>query len=187
MLRRRCTSVITALTECGDTAGFGPPAESLSLCSRERESDQRESAPDIRVWPAARLPSLRCRSGGTSRRGVPAPSFLARRPCLASPCATPPLGLLTGNGVRAAWKAVGIASLALLFLHMLTGDTNRPFQAGEWNRCVRDRAGWMRREARRSKDGRCQPAPGAAVERTNSARGAGLYVGASGFGYLFRD
>src|SRR5690606_25325785 len=146
MLRQSCTSVITALTECADTSGFGPPAELLSLCSRERESNQRESAPDIR--PRLRRGSLApVPLRGPSRRGVPAPSFLARRPCLASPCATPPLGLLTGKGVRVAWKAVGIAWLALLFLHKLTGDTNRPFQEGEWNRCVRERAAWMRREA----------------------------------------
>src|SRR5690606_37133598 len=71
-----------------------------------RESNQREGHPDIRVWPAARLPSFRCRSGGrhegASLPRRPRPSFLVRRPCLASPCATPPLSLLTGNGVRVA-------------------------------------------------------------------------------------
>jgi len=30
--------------------GFRPYGESLSLCSRKRESNQRESAPGIRVW-----------------------------------------------------------------------------------------------------------------------------------------
>src|SRR5690606_40142474 len=63
MLRQSCTSVITALTESADAPGFGPPAESLSLVW-PRESNQREGHPDIRVWPAARPPSFRCRSGG---------------------------------------------------------------------------------------------------------------------------
>src|SRR5690606_17296096 len=31
--------------------------------------------------------------------------------------------------------------------HKPSDDTNRPFQEGEWNRCVRERAAWMRREA----------------------------------------
>src|SRR5690606_40541193 len=145
MLRQSCTSVITALTACTDTSGFGPPAESLSLCSRERESNQRESAPDIR--PRLRRGSLApVPLRGPSRRGVPAPSFLARRPCLASPCATPPLGLLTGIGDRVAWKINDVA-LALLFLHEPSGDTNCPFQKGERNRCVEGRAAGMRRES----------------------------------------
>src|SRR5690606_41128115 len=82
---------------------------------------------------------------GPSRRDVPVPSLLARRPCLASPCATPPLGLLTGNGVRVAWKIVDVA-LALLFLYEPTGATNRPFQEAEWSHCVGERAAWMPRE-----------------------------------------
>ena len=63
----------------------------------QRESNQRESAPGIRVWPAARLPSLRCRSGGRLTRAVPGPLSLSPHPCGSSPCATPPLGLLTGT------------------------------------------------------------------------------------------
>src|SRR5690606_13702440 len=145
MLRQSCTSVITALTEYADTSGFGPPAESLSLCSRERESNQRESAPDIR--PRLRRGSLAPVSlRGPSRRDIPVPSLLARRPCLASPCATPPLGLLTGNGS----ESPGRSRVCFGFFgptHKPSGDTNRPFQEGEWNRCVRERAAGMRREA----------------------------------------
>ena len=46
---------------------------------------------------AARLPSFRCRSGGQRTRGVHAPLRLSPHPCGSSPCATPPLGLLTGT------------------------------------------------------------------------------------------
>ena len=70
--------------------------ELLSLVC-PRESNQREGHPDIRVWPAARLPSLRCHSGGRRTRGVHAPLRLSPHPCGSSPCATPPLGLLTGT------------------------------------------------------------------------------------------
>ena len=64
-----------------------------------RESNQREGHPDIRVsLRETALPPVPLR--GPSRRDVPVPSFLARRPCLASPCATPPLGLLTGTAAR---------------------------------------------------------------------------------------
>jgi hypothetical protein len=75
---------------------FRPYGESLSLVW-PRESNQREGHPDIRVWPAARLPSLRCRSGGRRTRGIHAPLRLSPHPCGSSPCATPPLGLLTGT------------------------------------------------------------------------------------------
>src|SRR5690606_199714 len=132
------------IAECADTSGFGPPAESLSLVW-PRESNQREGHPDIRprLCRGSLLPVL---LRGPSRRDVPVPSFLARRPCLASPCATPPLGLLTGNGVRVAWK---IENLLWLFWPNAqpSGDINRPFQKGKRNRCVEGRAAGMRRES----------------------------------------
>src|SRR5690606_32719579 len=83
------------IAECADTSGFGPPAESLSLVW-PRESNQREGHPDIRprLCRGSLLPVL---LRGPSRRDVPVPSFLARRPCLASPCSRPAFGLLKGK------------------------------------------------------------------------------------------
>ena len=81
--------------------GFALHGESLSLVW-PRESNQREGHPDIRVWPAARLPSLRCCSGGRLTRAILGPLSLSPHPCGSSPYATPPLGLLKGIGVRVA-------------------------------------------------------------------------------------
>ena len=81
--------------------GFALHGESLSLVW-PRESNQREGHPGIRVWPAARLPSLRRCSGGRLTRAILGPLSLSPHPCGSSPYATPPLGLLTGNGVRAS-------------------------------------------------------------------------------------
>lgn len=86
---------------------FRVPADRFRLARRvtfslpaQRESNQRESAPDIRVRSLRNRTSLApAPLRGSSRRDVPVPSFLARRPCLAPPCATPALGLLTGEGV----------------------------------------------------------------------------------------
>lgn len=85
---------------------FRVPADRFRLARRvtfslpaQRESNQRESAPDIRVRSLRNRTSLApAPLRGSSRRDVPVPSFLAR-PCLAPPCATPALGLLTGEGV----------------------------------------------------------------------------------------
>src|SRR5690606_28752393 len=81
--------------------GFALHGESLSLVW-PRESNQREGHPGIRVWPAARLPSLRRCSGGRLTRAILGPLSLSPHPCGSSPYATPPLGLLTGIGVRVA-------------------------------------------------------------------------------------
>jgi len=83
---------------------FGCYSATLRISCLARESNQREDHPDIRVWPAARLPSLQCCSGG---RLHPWPFMrghlaLSPHPCGSSPYATPPLGLLTGIGVRVA-------------------------------------------------------------------------------------
>ena len=81
--------------------GFALHGESLSLVW-PRESNQREGHPDIRVWPPARLPSLRRCSGGRLTRAILGPLSLSPHPCGSSPYATPPLGLLTGNRIRVA-------------------------------------------------------------------------------------
>src|SRR5690606_8640970 len=46
------------------------------------------------------VPSLRCRSGGRLTRAIHGPLSLSPHPCGSSPCATPPLGLLTGASAR---------------------------------------------------------------------------------------
>ncbi len=130
--------------------GFRPPAESLDshrspfgpacgCCSASlrivarRESSQRESAPDIRGRPLGGQTSfaLVAGLGAFSRRGASAPSLLARRPCLASPCATPPLGLLTGSRSESparTRRGYGVAFCARPVM---------PLQGGERSRCVR--------------------------------------------------
>ena len=49
----------------------------------------------------AKLPSLRCCSGGRLTRAVPGPLSLSPHPCGSLPYATPQLGLLKGTGSRA--------------------------------------------------------------------------------------
>lgn len=75
---------------------FRPYGELLSLCSRERESNQRESAPGIRVsLRSTPLPPALFR--GSSRWAIPGPSFLVWHPCQTPLSTAPPLGLLTGS------------------------------------------------------------------------------------------
>ena len=92
----RRQGLLTATRSSAPPTDFALHGESLSLVC-PRESNQREGHPDIRVWPAARLPSFRCRSGGRLTRAIHGPLSLSPHPCGSSPCATPPLGLLTGT------------------------------------------------------------------------------------------
>ncbi|MGK8439186.1 hypothetical protein ACRS3X_17950 [Ectopseudomonas hydrolytica] len=78
---------------------FRPYGESLSLCSRERESNQRESAPGIRV-SLRETPLAPALFRGSSRWAIPGPSFLVWHPCQTPLSTAPPLGLLTGFGDR---------------------------------------------------------------------------------------
>ena len=81
-------------------------AELLSLCLRERESNQRESAPGIRVsLRETSLASALFR--GSSRWAIPGPSFLVWHPCQTSLYTAPALGLLTGPGDRGACEICG--------------------------------------------------------------------------------
>src|SRR5690606_37071875 len=106
----------------------GPPAESLSLCSRERESNQRESAPDIR--PRLRRGSLLpVPLRGPSRRDVPVPSFLARRPASRPPAQHLHSASCRGTGSESLERLLVLLGLCF-FLHEPTGATNRPFQEG---------------------------------------------------------
>ena len=91
---------VPATLSSAPPTGFALHGELLSLVW-PRESNQREGHPGIRVWPAARLPSLRCCSGGRLTRAIPGPLSGAPSPLTASmrlaPCATAPLGLLAGS------------------------------------------------------------------------------------------
>ena len=68
-----------------------------------RKMNQNEGHPFRRVLlRTTSLASALLR--GSSRRAIPGPSLLARHPCLATPYATPTLGLLKGIRDRGAWK-----------------------------------------------------------------------------------
>ena len=100
-------TLLPSLLSCGTAAlspvgstGFALHGDSLFF-ARAKKSKQKKARPNIRVWSLRNQTSLApAPLRGSSRRGVPAPSFLARHPCLAPPCATPPLGLLTGSRDR---------------------------------------------------------------------------------------
>ena len=105
--------LVELVTVAGFGGRFGRPALSSArttgcalhgaslFLAWPRKSNQKEGHPDIRVLlRKTSLPPALLR--GPSRRDVPVPSLLARRPCLASPCAAPTLGLLKGSRVRAA-------------------------------------------------------------------------------------
>ncbi len=68
-----------------------------------RKSNQKEGHPYIRVLlrKTSLTPAL---LRGSSRRAIPGPSLLARHPCLATPYATPTLGLLKGIWDRVVWE-----------------------------------------------------------------------------------
>src|SRR3990167_4864690 len=80
-------------------------AELLSLCLRERESNQRESAPCIRVSlrETSLVPAL---FRGSLRWAIPGPSFLVWHPCQTPLYSAPPLGLLTGFGIALSGRFV---------------------------------------------------------------------------------
>ena len=88
-------------------------AELLSLCLRERESNQRESAPGIRVSlrETSLVPAL---FRGSSRWAIPGPSFLVWHPCQTPLYTAPALGLLTGPRDRGVCKFVGAVLTAKL-------------------------------------------------------------------------
>ena len=68
-----------------------------------RKSNQKEGHPCIRVLlRKTSLPPAPLRR--SSRRDIHVPSLLARHPCLATPYATPALGLLKGTWNRVVWR-----------------------------------------------------------------------------------
>ena len=86
------------------SSGYALHGASLFL-EWPRKSNQKEGHPCIRVLlRKTSLPPALLR--GPSRRDIHVPSLLARHPCLASPCATPPLGLLKGIRDRVACKSL---------------------------------------------------------------------------------
>ncbi len=81
--------------------GFALLGESLFL-EWPRKSNQKEGHPCIRVL-LRKTPLATALLRGSSRRAIPGPSLLARHPCLATPYATPTLGLLKGARDRVVW------------------------------------------------------------------------------------
>ena len=82
----------------------GQPAAVTSLRYvglRERESNQRESAPGIRV-SLRETPLAPALFRGSARRAIHGPTCLVWHPCQTPLSTTPPLSLLTGPGDRGA-------------------------------------------------------------------------------------
>ena len=105
------TSVFGATLSSAGTTGCALHGASLFLVW-PRKSNQKEGHPYIRTgrprFAAQNFPRFGAAPGGglgaPSRRAIPGPSLLARHPCLATPYATPTLGLLKGIRDRGAWK-----------------------------------------------------------------------------------
>jgi hypothetical protein len=72
----------------------------------QRESNQRESTPGIRVW-LRQTPLAPALFLGSSRWAIPGPSFLVWHPCQTPLSTAPTLGLLTGFGDRVVWTICG--------------------------------------------------------------------------------
>ncbi len=72
----------------------------------QRESNQRESTPGIRVW-LRQTPLAPVLFRGSSRWAIPGPSLLVWHPCQTPLYTAPPLGLLTGFGDRVVWTICG--------------------------------------------------------------------------------
>ncbi|VXB97352.1 hypothetical protein PSEUDO8AS_40343 [Pseudomonas sp. 8AS] len=101
-LRVRCAHLMASghpaepIAERADGLGFAHPGDSLFfVCAKK--SKQKKAHPGIRPCASLRVPSFRCHSGGRLTRAIPGPLSLSPHPCGSSPCATPPLGLLTGT------------------------------------------------------------------------------------------
>jgi hypothetical protein len=85
-------------TRCARPSGQPAAVTTLrSVCSRKRESNQRESAPGIRVSLRS-TPLAPVLFRGSSRWALPGPSFLVWHPCQTPLSTAPTLGLL--NGIR---------------------------------------------------------------------------------------
>ena len=69
----------------------------FSLFAQRKVSKRKRTPTSGFGGCAAKLPSFRCRSGGRLTRAIHGPLSLSPHPCGSSPCATPPLGLLTGT------------------------------------------------------------------------------------------
>ena len=69
----------------------------------QRERNQRESAPDIWVWPTARRPSFRCSSGGLLTRAILGPLSLSRPSRALIPLRNTSTRPSEGIGVRVAY------------------------------------------------------------------------------------
>ncbi|EXF43760.1 hypothetical protein BAY1663_03808 [Pseudomonas sp. BAY1663] len=105
------TPAFGATLSSAGTTGCASHGASLFLVW-PRKSNQKEGHPYIRTgrprFAAQNFPRFDAAPGvglgAPSRKAVPGPSLLARHPCLATPYATPKLGLLKGIRDRGAWK-----------------------------------------------------------------------------------
>ena len=97
------------------------------LLAQERCANEGHPAYGFRF---AQLPSLRCCSGVRLTWAIPGPLSLSPHPCGSSPCATPPLGLLTGPGRELAIFPLDQIRRRLLLLLSgdRTGDAQIPFR-----------------------------------------------------------
>ncbi len=110
------------LTRCARPAGQPAAVTPLRYVGlRERESNQRESAPSIRV-SLRETPLVPALLRGSSRWAIPGPSFLIWHPCQMPLCTAPPLGLLTGPGTEAPAKSVGAVLTAKLLSASRQGE-----------------------------------------------------------------
>ena len=153
----------------------------------QRESKQRESAPDIRPEPVLRLfrvRSLHRRSGGTLRRALHGPAQLSRHPCRSTPSTPTPLTLLTG---------FTLAQTDLSTIQSRAGARSNSITAGALispsaGRVEILRRGVRGRDAEQGTMGHGCPfvtTPGVIPERGKSQRSEDPYAGACFFCLLF--
>ncbi len=151
----------------------------------QRESNQRENTPGIRV-------SLRSTSlipvplRGPCRRAIPGQSALSPHPCGSSPYATPPLGLLTGPGHAPARSPQGI-TLQCLYC-FLTALAQTPPKSPSGGRAQSSWSGLSGMDAARAAMG--QGWPFAACPRSDDGareprRSRGRMMGWPSFWLLF--
>jgi hypothetical protein len=97
------------------------------VCAKK---SKQKKAPPASGSRCARLPSLRCRSGGRLTRAIPGPLSLSPHPCGSLPYATTPtLGLLTGS-LRACRSRVSGRSVLSVCLAVGWASAHQPDYAG---------------------------------------------------------
>ncbi|TRO43952.1 hypothetical protein EQ831_06060 [Pseudomonas sp. ALS1279] len=135
------TGLALSITEFTERFGCAPYGRHTFLACPRKVCQRR--APPTSGFRCAKLPSLRCRSGGRLTRAVPGPLSLSPHPCGSLPYAAPPLGLLKGTRSRACKISSGSSSTVSVFAFVFTFKQRSrrrrpsPLQEAEWNRRVR--------------------------------------------------